>query len=90
MKTYPTFCDGNFHDFSTIKEANALKDEAYKLAAEKQRSKNADHMIYGYTSYKTNGEIDTFHFYSGLAKTEAEFKEISKIPNSQIYAIHRK
>ena len=90
MKVYPTFCDGHYQGYMPIKSINSLKEEAYKLSAEKQKTENADHMIYGYTSYRENGEIDTVHLYSGIAKNDSEFDEVSKIPNAMIYAIHKK
>ena len=51
MKLIPTFCDGNFHGFETLKEINRLKSEAYELAMSKQEDEKADHMIYGYFDY---------------------------------------
>ena len=88
MKLIPTFCNGNFHGFETMKEINRLRNEANRLAMCKQKTENADHMIYGYYSLDTEGNITQARLYSGIAKTDQEFEQISIIPNSHIYAIH--
>lgn len=88
MKHIPTFCDGNFHGFETMKEINRLKKEARELAASKQEDENADHMIYGYFDYDKDGNIETARLYSGIAKTDAEFETISNLERAHIYAIH--
>lgn len=43
MKLIPTFCDGNFHGFETLKEISRLKSEAHELAMSKQEDEKADH-----------------------------------------------
>lgn len=88
MKLIPTFCDGNFHGFETMKEINRLKKEAHELARSKMEDENADHMIYGFFEYNKDGELDTVRLYSGLAKTDADFDRVATIRNAHIYAIH--
>lgn len=88
MKLIPTFCDGNFHGFETMKEINRLKKEAHELAMSKQEDEKADHMIYGYFEYNKSGEIDTVRLYSGVAKTDEDFEMIANLRNAHIYAIH--
>jgi hypothetical protein len=88
MKLIPTFCDGNFHGFETLKEISRLKSEAHELAMCKQETDKADHMIYGYFDYDNNGNIVTARLYSGIAKTEKEFEKIALIEKAHIYAIH--
>ena len=88
MKLIPTFCDGNFHGFETMKEINRLKKEAHELAVSKMEDENADHMIYGYYEYDKDGNIDTVRLYSGIAKTDAEFDRVATLRNAHIYAIH--
>ena len=90
MKLIPTFCDGNFHGFETMKEINRLKKEARELAKFKMETEKADHMIYGYFEYDKNGELDTVRLYSGIAKTDADFDRIAMLRNAHIYAIHTK
>lgn len=88
MKLIPTFCDGHFHGFETMKEINRLKHDAHELAMSQMEDIKADHMIYGYYSFDKEGNIDTVRLYSGLPKTDTEFEIISMLPNAHIYAIH--
>jgi len=88
MKLIPTFCDGNFHGFETMKEINRLKKEAHELAKSKMEDENADHMIYGYFEYDKEGNLDTVRLYSGISKTDADFDRVAEIRNAHIYAIH--
>ena len=89
MKLIPTFCDGNFHGFESMKEISRLRKEAYELATSKQGTENADHMIYGYYDIDKDGNITTARFYSGLAKTDDEFEAVAaRLENAHIYAIH--
>lgn len=88
MKLIPTFCDGNFHGFETLKEINRLKSEAYELAMSKQEDEKADHMIYGYFDYDNEGNIVNARLYSGISKTDEEFEKIALLEKSHIYAIH--
>ena len=90
MKLIPTFCDGNFHGFETMKEINRLKKEAHELAMHKQEEENADHMIYGFYEYDKDGNLDTVRLYSGISKTDADFDRIAELRNAHIYAIHAK
>lgn len=88
MKLIPTFCDGHFHGFETMKEINRLKKEAYELAMSKQEDENADHMIYGFYEYDKDGNLDTVRLYSGISKTDADFDIVAELRNAHIYAIH--
>ena len=88
MKLIPTFCNGNFHGFETLKEVYRLKSEAHNLALSKQEEENADHMIYGYFDYDNDGNIVTARLYNGIAKTEEEFEKIALLEKAHIYAIH--
>ena len=88
MNLIPTFCDGNFHGFETMKEINRLKKDAHELATFKQENEKADHMIYGYFDYDNDGNIVTARLYSGVAKTDEEFEKIALLEKAHIYAIH--
>ena len=90
MRRIPTFCDGNFHGFETMKEIVRLRNDAHELALSKQEDENADHMIYGYFDYDNDGNVVTARLYSGLPKTDEEFQSVAAIiPNAHIYAIHK-
>lgn len=89
MKTIPTFCDGKFHGFATMKEINRLRSEAHELARSKQEDEPADHMIYGFYDIDDNGNVAVARLYSGLAQTDDEFEAITaRLTNAHIYAIH--
>ena len=89
MKLIPTFCDGKFHGFETMKEVNRLRKEAHELAMSKQEDEKADHMIYGFYDLNEDGSIATARLYSGLAKTDDEFEAVAaRLTNAHIYAIH--
>lgn len=89
MKRIPTFCDGKFHGYETMKEINRLKAEARELARSKQEDEKADHMIYGFYDIDSDGNIAVARFYSGLAKTDEEFEATAaRLTNAHIYAIH--
>lgn len=89
MKTIPTFCDGKFHGFETMKEINRLRAEARELALSKQEDDPADHMIYGFYDIDDTGNVVTARLYSGIAKTDDEFEATAaRLTNAHIYAIH--
>lgn len=88
MKLIPTFCDGHFHGFETMKEINRLKRDAREMAACKMETEKADHMIYGFYEYDKDGNIDTVRLYSGIAKTDADFDFVASLRNAHIYALH--
>ena len=89
MKLIPTFCDGKFHGYETMKEINRLRTEARELARSRQEDEKADHMIYGFYDLDDAGNITVARFYSGLAKTDDEFDAVAaRLTNAHIYAIH--
>lgn len=89
MRTIPTFCDGNFRGYETMKEITQLRNEAHELALSKQEDQKADHMIYGYFDYDNEGNVCVARLYSGVAKTDKEFETIQGIEKAHIYAIHK-
>ena len=90
MKLIPTFCDGNFHGYETMKEIIRLRNEAHDLALSKQEDENALHMVYGYFDYDNDGNIVTARLYSGIACDEKKFDAIASLRHAHIYAIHKK
>lgn len=90
MKTYKTFTDDNFQGFLTMKEIHKLRDEAKQLAREKQKTVNADHMVYASYDLDRNGEIETVWLYSGVAYTDAEFERVERLTDIQVFAHHKR
>ena len=86
----PTFFDGTFHGFESMKEINRLKKEAHELAMSRQEDECADHMVYGYFSLDEDGDIETARLYSGVATTDEKFEDIASLKRSHIYAIHKR
>lgn len=89
MKLIPTFCDGKFYGFESMKTIAQLKKEALELARVKQEAEKADHMIFGFYDLDENGNVAVARLYSGLAKTDEEFEAVAaRLSNAHIYAIH--
>lgn len=88
MKTYKTFTDDNFQGYLTMKEIHKLRNEAQRLALEKQKTTNADHMVYAHYDLDKNGDIETVWLYSGEAFTDAEFDRVQRLTDIQIFAHH--
>ena len=89
MRTIPTFCDGKFHGFETMKEISRLRSEARELALSKQEDERADHMIYGFFDVDDSGNVVTARLYSGLAMNDDNFEATAaRLTNAHIYAIH--
>lgn len=89
MKLIPTFIDGDFRGYNTLKEITQLRNEGYKMASLQQKEKQADHMVYCHYDLDEEGNIKTAWFYSGLAMNEASFDNVSKMPKAFIGAIHK-
>lgn len=89
MKLIPTFCDGKFHGFETMREVSRLLKDARELAASMQEDVKADHMIYGFFDIDQDGSVAVARLYSGLPKTDDEFEAVAaRLSNAHIYAIH--
>lgn len=88
MKTIPVFKDGQFHGYYNYAEVFILLNDSHELAKIKQKTENADYMIFGYFDTDKDGNTIAARFYSGIAKTEKEFENISLLDKSNIYAIH--
>lgn len=70
MKLIPTFVDGRFHGYSTLKELNTLRAGMYEIACERQKEKQADHVIYCHYDLEEE-KIRTAWMYTGMPMTDA-------------------
>lgn len=89
MKLIPTFFDGHFHGYASMKEITELRNEAHRLALNRQKEIAAAHRVYGFFSLNADGAVETARLYSGIPKTDREFDYISRLEKAHIYAIHR-
>ena len=78
MRLIPTFVDGNFHGYDTLKEILQL-----------QAAKQADHMLYCHYDLNDDGSIKTVWLYSGISMTDKEFERIANLKHAFIGAIHK-
>ena len=89
MNLIPTFIDGHFHGFNSIKEIMQLRTMAYETACKTQAEKQADHMLYCHYDLNDDGSTKTVWLYGGLAMTDAEFERIANLKHVFIGAIHK-
>lgn len=88
----PAFIDGQYSGYADLKQLKAFESEARKVTKEKLRNEStlADVYVYAYYSYKSIGEIESAHFYSGYPKTYSEYDHLAELPRVDIRAIfHR-
>lgn len=57
MRLIPTFVDGNFHGYDTLKEILQLRTMWYEVACKAQAAKQADHMLYCHYDLNDDGSI---------------------------------
>lgn len=89
MRLIPTFVDGNFHGYDTLKEILQLRTMGYEVACKAQAAEQADHMLYCHYDLNDDGSIKTVWLYSGISMTDKEFERIANLKHAFIGAIHK-
>lgn len=88
MKLIPTFVDAGFYGYLTLKELNNLRAGMYGIARERQKEKQADHVIYCHYDLE-KGEIRAAWMYTGMPMTDEEFDRVANLKHAFIGAIHK-
>lgn len=89
MRLIPTFVDGNFHGYDTLKEILQLRTMGYEMACKAQATEQSDHMLYCHYDLNDDGSIKTVWLYSGISMTDKEFERIANLKHAFIGAIHK-
>ena len=64
--------------------------EFKKEAEEYLKKSEAEHVIYATKEYGEDGELNQLRFYTRLAKTDEEFKNLTDLIDGEILAVHRR